>query len=66
MPAPESPAPEVAPGTSRSTTVVLAEADRLLVELPAQIEAAKQERERAARLRKRLSRPAAPPRRPRS
>jgi hypothetical protein len=56
MPAPDNPAPEGALGANRSTTDVLAEADRLLEELPAQIEAAKQERERAARLRKRLKR----------
>jgi len=45
-----------APGASRSTTDLLAEADRLLEELPGQIESAKQERERSARLRKPLKR----------
>jgi hypothetical protein len=52
MPAPENSGPEGASGASRSTTDLLAEADRLLEEMPAQIESAKQERERSARLRK--------------
>jgi hypothetical protein len=48
------PTPENNDGAKRRSTELLAEADRLLEELPAQIESAKQERERAVRLRKKL------------
>jgi hypothetical protein len=50
-------------GAKRRTTELLAEADRLLEESPAQIEAAKQERERATRLRNKLAPPVIPTRR---
>ncbi len=62
MPVDDDPAPGDADGGKRSAAELIAEADRLLKELPERIAEAKRERERAARLRKRPAPPAAAPR----
>jgi hypothetical protein len=62
MPATDDRPPGDVEGAKRSAADLLAEADRLLEELPERIEAAKRERERAARLRTRPGPPAASPR----